>query len=130
MAKFSSKSLNKLTGVDSRLVTLAYEIVTNHHDCSVVYGLRTIEEQKKLVDEGLSKTMNSRHLTGHAIDLVPYPIDWNNEKRFYYFSGMVLAIAKTMNIPIRWGGDWDMDNDLDDQKFMDLVHFEIPRGYE
>ena len=125
MPKFSQSSLSKLEGVDYRLQDLCHRVVLEHHDCSVIYGLRTQSEQARLVQEGLSKTMNSKHLIGKAVDLSPYPIDWNNTKRFYYFAGMVLAIAKDMGIPIRWGGDWDMDNDLDDQKFMDLVHFEI-----
>ena len=67
---------------------------------SVVVGS---EEQAKLVQEGLSKTMNSKHLTGKAVDLAPFPIDWNNTKQFYYFAGMVLAVAKDMGIKIRWG---------------------------
>jgi hypothetical protein len=125
MAKFGKTSLGRLAGVDYRLQDLAHRIVLEHHDCSVIYGLRTHEEQAKLVQAGLSKTMNSKHLVGKAIDLAPYPIDWDDTKRFYYFSGMVLAMAKEMDIPLRWGGDWDMDNDLNDQTFMDLVHFEL-----
>ena len=128
MAKFGRTSLARLEGVDYRLQDLAHRVVLIHHDCSVVYGLRSEAEQAKLVEEGLSKTMDSRHLTGHAIDLAPYPIDWKNIKRFYYFSGIVVAVAREMGIPLRFGGDWDSDNDLDDQTFMDLVHFEIPRG--
>ena len=130
MAKFSKTSLARLEGVDYRLQDLAHRVVMSHHDCTVLYGRRTEAEQAKLVQEGLSRTMNSRHLTGHAIDLAPYPIDWNNKKRFYYFGGIVVAVAKELNIPLRWGGDWDSDDDLDDQKFMDLVHFEIPHGQE
>lgn len=125
MAKFSASSMAKLEGVDYRLQDLCHRVVLELHDCTVVYGLRTQEEQAKLVQEGLSKTMNSKHLTGKAVDLAPFPIDWNNTKQFYYFAGMVLAVAKDMGIKIRWGGDWDMDNDLNDQNFMDLVHFEL-----
>ena len=125
MPKFSQSSLSKLEGVDYRLQDLCHRIVLEHHDCQVIYGLRTQAEQARLVQEGLSRTMNSKHLTGKAVDLAPYPIDWKNTKRFYFFAGMVLAIANDMGIPIRWGGDWDMDNNLDDQTFMDLVHFEI-----
>ena len=130
MAKFSQTSLDRLKGVDHRLQDLCHRIVVKHCDCTVVYGLRTEAEQAKLVQEGLSKTMNSRHLTGHAVDLAPWPIDWKNTKRFYHFGGIVEAVAREMGIPIRWGGDWDGDGDLDDQTFMDLVHFEIPKGSE
>ena len=125
MWKFSKTSLNRLEGVDHRLQDLAFKVVSELHDCSVIYGLRTEAEQQRLVAEGLSKTMNSKHLVGRAIDLSPYPIDWDNTKQFYYFAGMVLGAANALEIKIRWGGDWDMDNDLDDQTFMDLVHFEL-----
>ena len=125
MAQFSSSSLARLEGVDHRLQDLCHRIVLEHHDCTVIYGLRTESEQAELVQKGLSRTMNSKHLTGKAVDLAPYPIDWKNTKRFYYFAGLVLAIAKEMGLKIRWGGDWDSDDDLDDQTFMDLVHFEI-----
>ena len=127
MPHFGKTSLNRLEGVDSRLVAGCVEVVTNHWDCSVIYGVRSKQEQQKLFDEGLSKTLNSRHLTGHAVDLAPYPIDWSDTSRFYYFGGRVMAVARMMNITLRWGGTWDMDYALDDQKFMDLLHFEIPR---
>jgi len=130
--KFSRTSLDRLSEVHSALQDLCFEVL-QHHDCTVIYGKRTVEEQQRLVNEGLSKTMNSKHLeqadgTAHAVDLAPYPIDWNNQKRFYYFAGMMLALAPKYlphGYVLRWGGDWDMDNDLDDQKFMDLVHFEL-----
>lgn len=125
MSVFGKSSLEKLQGVDQRLQDLAHRVVLEHHDCKVIYGLRTEAEQQKLVAEGLSRTMNSKHLTGKAIDIAPYPIDWENTKRFYYFAGMVLAVAQGMGLKIRWGGDWDMDDVLDDQTFMDLVHFEL-----
>ena len=60
-----------------------------------------------------------------AVDVAPYPINWENLKRFYHFAGYVKGVADQLDITIRYGGDWDMDNDLDDQDFMDLVHFEV-----
>jgi peptidoglycan L-alanyl-D-glutamate endopeptidase CwlK len=72
--------------------------------------------------------MDSRHLTGHAVHFIPWPVEWDNTKRFYYFGGYALSRAKILNIPIRWGGDWDRDHDLDDQQFFDLIHFEIPKS--
>ena len=126
---FSLQSLSSLQGVDIRLQDLAFKVL-QIHDCKVTEGLRTEAQQRIYVAKGASKTMNSRHLTGHAIDMYPYPIDWNNFKRFYYFAGLVMATAYWMDVPIRWGGDWDGDNDLDDQNFNDLGHFEIPRGSE
>lgn len=125
MASFSKKSREQLEGVDYRLQDLAYRVVLDHHDCAVISGKRTEVEQRELVEAGKSKTMNSKHLIGKAIDLAPYPIDWEDTKRFYYFAGMVMALAKEMEIPLRWGGDWDSDDDLSDQTFDDLVHFEL-----
>lgn len=128
---FSKQSLERMRGVDKRLQDLAFKVI-QLHDCQILEhgGLRTEAEQQRLVAEGRSWTMNSRHLTGHAIDIAPYPIDWENKKRFYYFAGMVKYAAHTLGIPLRWGGDWDRDDDLDDQRRFDLVHFEIPIGLE
>lgn len=133
MPSFSATSNRKLEGINIHLQDLCRRVVTMHHDCTVIYGLRTPEEQKRLFDAGLSKTMNSKHLTGKAVDIAPYPIDWDNTKRFYFFAGIMLATWAEMkeeghvpsSLGLRWGGDWDMDNDLDDQTFMDLVHFEV-----
>jgi len=127
MASFGQSSLKRLDGVSHKLQDLAYRVVLEHHDCTILPlgGKRTQEEQLKLVATGKSKTMNSKHLEGLAIDLAPYPIDWNNTKRFYYFAGIVMAVAREMDLKIRWGGDWDRDDDLDDQSFNDLVHFEL-----
>lgn len=60
-----------------------------------------------------------------AVDVAPWPIDWNDKNRFYHFAGRVQGIAQMFNIKIRWGGDWDSDNDLKDQNFYDLPHFEL-----
>lgn len=124
MAVLSKISLSRLEGVDYRLQDLCHRLIAMW-DFTVVYGLRTQSEQAELVARGLSKTMNSKHLTGKAVDLAPYPIDWNDTKRFYYFAGMVMALAAEMGIKLRWGGNWDMDYDLNDNTFMDLVHFEL-----
>ena len=124
MPVLSKTSLGRLEGVDYRLQDLCHKLIS-YWDFSVVYGLRTESEQAKLVAQGLSKTMNSKHLTGKAVDLAPYPIDWNDTKRFYYFAGLVMGVASEMGIKLRWGGNWDMDYDLNDNNFMDLVHFEL-----
>ena len=129
MPSFSKKSLERLEGVDKRLQDLAFAVV-QFRDCTIAYGVRTEEEQRQIVAVGASKTMDSRHLTGHAIDIYPYPINWKHANDFYVFAGIMLDRANVMGIPIRWGGDWDMDWDLYDQNFNDLGHFEIPRGME
>lgn len=128
MNKWSNTSKERLEQCDERLQALA-EAVLQIHDCSVLTGHRSENAQNQAYVEGYSSIQwpNSKHnkLPSLAIDLAPFPIDWENTKRFYYFAGIVMGVAKQMNLPIRWGGDWDMDNDLDDSNFLDLVHFEI-----
>lgn len=130
--KFSSISLKRLAGVHPHLRKLCYELL-KFHDLTVVYGVRTLEEQKELYDRGLSKTMRSMHLKqpdgwSWAVDLAPYPIDWKDTKRFYWVAGMMRVIAEEL-LPegwsLRWGGNWDGDEDLNDQSFMDLGHYEL-----
>jgi len=128
MNKWSNTSKERLEQCDERLQALA-EAVLQIHDCSVLTGHRSENAQNQAYVEGYSTIQwpYSKHnkLPSLAIDLAPFPIDWKNTKRFYYFAGIVMGAAKQMNLPIRWGGDWDMDNDLDDSNFLDLVHFEI-----
>jgi len=133
MAKFGKKSMERLEGVHPRLVDWAFRVVTAF-DCTVIYGVRTEEEQRHMVSIGASKTMKSYHLVqdtgwGHAIDLAPYPIDWNDLRSFWVLGGVGIAIASEMGIPITWGRDWDGDRDWDDQSFDDYVHFQVPRDY-
>lgn len=99
----------------------------------IIEGRRTKQRQRELVLAGKSKTMDSKHITDEdglsdAVDAAPInpegEIDWNNSKAFYAFGERVLAVARSMGITLRFGGDWDMDGDYLDQKFNDLVHFE------
>ena len=60
-----------------------------------------------------------------ACDVVPYPIDWNDRERFHLFAGFVLGIANQMGIELRWGGDWNRNWEVDDNKFDDFPHFEL-----
>lgn len=132
--KFGTDSKQRLEKVHPLLQRLCYALLA-YQDIKITYGDRTIQEQADLVRRGLSKTMDSMHLIqddgfAHAVDIAPYPIDWNNTKRFYYMAGMMEVLGKIM-LPsdwyLRWGGNWDCDEDLDDQTFMDLGHFEIRR---
>jgi peptidoglycan L-alanyl-D-glutamate endopeptidase CwlK len=60
-----------------------------------------------------------------GIDVVPYPIDWRDTARFCYFAGYVKGIAQNLGIKIRWGGDWDSDWQVKDNRFNDLAHWEL-----
>jgi peptidoglycan L-alanyl-D-glutamate endopeptidase CwlK len=60
-----------------------------------------------------------------AVDIAPYPIDWADDERFYFLAGIIKAASHQVGVKVRWGGDWDSDDDFHDQTFMDLGHFEI-----
>ena len=128
MPKFGNTSIARLRECDPLLQRLFLEVV-KEYDCSVLVGHRTRIEQIHAFEKGNSrlKWPDSKHnkIPSKAVDVSPYPIDWQDSKRFYHFGGFVKGLALGMGIPIRWGGDWDSDYDLNDQTFMDLVHFEL-----
>ncbi len=124
MPKFGKRSKERLRGVDARLVSVLNELV-KIMDVTIIEGLRSEQRQEKLLKEGSTKTKFSKHITGKAVDLAPYPIDWNDRDRFHYMGGMIRGIAKQLNVPVRWGGDWDSDGETKDNRFDDLVHVEI-----
>ena len=128
MPRFSTKSRSKLHTCDNRLVDLFNEVVKGF-DCTIIEGHRGKKAQNEAFNKGNSKVRfpNGKHNQSPsvAVDVAPYPIDWSDRDRFHYFSGYVLGIASQMGLKIRWGGDWDMDTKTKDNKFDDLVHFEI-----
>tara|TARA_Y100000310_G_C20381825_1_gene668510 strand:+ start:309 stop:659 length:351 start_codon:yes stop_codon:yes gene_type:complete len=103
--------------------------VIKYVDCSVLEGHRNEERQNKLCDEGKSKVRypKGRHNSdpSSAVDVTPYPVDWSDRERQTLFAGFVLGIAKSMDIELRWGGDWDRDFKVVDNRFDDFPHFEI-----
>ena len=126
MPTFSAKSLAHLETCHP-LLQQVFQVVIAHIDCTVLEGRRTIEQQAENVRKGVSQTMDSKHLhdPSLAVDVAPYPIDWQNRERFVYFGGMVLGVAAVLGVTLRWGGDWNRNHDLKDQRFMDLPHFEL-----
>lgn len=128
MPIFFERSVTKLRTCDPLLVKLFLDVVGDF-DCTVLCGHRGQLEQDELYYRGLSKLQfpSSRHNAkpSKAVDVAPYPINWNDKERFYYFAGFVKGRASVINLPIRWGGDWDDDTDLKDQTFIDLCHFEL-----
>lgn len=111
MYKLSNKSLEKLKGVHPKLVQVVKRAIEiTDKDFSVTYGIRTKEAQHKLVLSGKSQTLNSKHLVqsdgyGHAVDLAPYPLNWDLDS-FYPIAEAMQKASKELNIPIRWGGAW------------------------
>ena len=128
MPRFGSRSKKRLATCDDRLQDLFKEVV-KHFDCSVIQGHRGKADQNKAFDEGRSKLRypdgNHNASPSKAVDVAPYPIDWSDRDRFHYFGGFVLGIASQMGLKIRWGGDWDRDTQVKDNKFDDLPQFEI-----
>jgi len=134
MPKFSNRSKTRLESCHPDLVRLFNEVV-RHYDCTVLEGQRTLDRQKELVRQGKSKTLKSKHLVeplSHAVDVVPYPIEWNRrgQERMRHFAGFVFGVAAQIGVNLRWGGDWDGDvwakaDGLRDQNFMDLPHYEL-----
>ena len=128
MPQFGNASRRRLQTCDARLRRV-FEEVVKHCDCTVLCGHRGQEEQDKAYEEGRSKVRwpNGKHNSNpsRAIDVAPYPIDWENLDRFYYFSGYVMNEARHQGVKLRWGGDWDSDTEVSDNSFNDLVHFEL-----
>jgi|TARA_Y100000033_G_C2667385_1_gene72593 hypothetical protein len=124
MYKFGKRSRDRLKGVDSRLVNVLNELI-KIMDVTVIEGLRSAERQKELLAKGATKVKYSKHMEGKAVDIAPYPIDWDDRERFHYMGGMIRGIAKALNLNVRWGGDWDSDGEIKDNNFDDLVHIEI-----
>lgn len=136
MPQFGTASRERLDTCDPRLVQIM-ERVVEHYDITVLEGRRSWSRQRELLRQGKTKVGpgESKHnpptdgdvdWLSKAVDVAPYPIDWQDSKRFVYLAGMVMGIAAELGIKIRWGGNWDMDQTiLDDQNFDDLPHFEI-----
>lgn len=126
---FSRRSEDNLQGVHPDLVKVVRLALTlSKRDFSVIEGVRTKARQQQLFKQGATKTLNSRHLTGHAIDIVPYPLDWQAVSAFGELAKAMFAAATQLNIPIRWGGDWNRNGRSDDETFYDGPHFELLRA--
>ncbi|NIA28350.1 MAG: M15 family peptidase [Actinobacteria bacterium] len=131
MPKFGNESRKNLATAHPDL-QLLFNAVVRDFDCSVLCGHRTQAEQDGAYRNKHSKLKfpNSKHnrQPSMAADVVPYPINWENMNRFYFFGGYVKKTAEMLGIKIRWGGDWDSDTLTDDQAFMDLPHFQLEKS--
>ena len=114
-----ARSERNLKGVHPDLVRVVRR-AAKKADFIVTEGLRTVARQKQLVAAGASKTMNSRHITGHAIDvaaLVGGKVRWD-WPLYAKLAKAMKAAAKAEKVPIEWGGDWT--------SFKDGPHFQLP----
>lgn len=124
--QFSQSSKDKLRGVHPDLVkVVSLALSISEVDFKVIEGVRTQERQAYLFKTHATKTMQSRHLTGHAIDIVPLPVVWNNLAAFGTVAKAMFKASEQLKIPIRWGGDWNRNGRSDDEKFYDGPHFEL-----
>ena len=128
MPHFGQKSRERLATCHEDLQKVFNEVI-KVVDCSVLEGHRDERRQEQLFSEGKTKVHYpmGRHNSkpSRAVDVVPYPVDWKDRERFHLFSGFVLGVASGMGITLRWGGDWNMNFEVDDNKFDDFPHFEL-----
>lgn len=119
--RFGVRSLFRLKGIhpDLRKV-MDRAIATTHIDFTILEGKRTLEQQKKYMKMGATRTMRSRHLTGHAVDiaaLIDGKVRWD-WPLYNELSKIVKQAAKDVCVPLEWGGDW--------KTFKDGPHFQLP----
>lgn len=138
MFKFSKRSINNLATADKKLQLLFSEVI-KEIDCTVIYGHRTPDEQFELFKKGRERvdgwwtvtdkskvvtnldgtTKKSKHnyYPSKAVDVVPYPLDWNDIDSFKQLASVVKDKALELGIDVEWGGDW--------KSFKDYPHWQI-----
>jgi peptidoglycan L-alanyl-D-glutamate endopeptidase CwlK len=112
--------MKKLEGVHPDLVRVVQRLIDDGVQFRVIEGVRSLERQRALFAAGASKTMKSRHLTGHAVDLAPVvgrQVRWD-WPLFDTLAVAVKAAAKAENVPLEWGGNWT--------SFRDGPHWQLP----
>lgn len=133
------RSLSRLEGVHPDLVRVVKKAAAlSSLDFTVLEGLRTVERQKQLMKQGATRTMNSRHITGHAVDLAPMiggtvRWDWS---LYLQLAEVMRSASVSENVPIRWGGTWKLLSAINgpitakvlSRSFPDGPHFELPRA--
>ena len=128
MPHFGKSSKKRQSTCDSKLQEIFNEVI-KHVDCSVLEGHREKDRQNKLFEEGKTKVKypDGRHnrQPSSAVDVTPYPVDWKDRERQTLFAGFVIGVASQMGINLRWGGDWDQDFQVVDNRFDDFPHFEL-----
>lgn len=115
------RSLSRLEGVHPDLVRVVKKAAAmSSLDFTVLEGLRTYARQKQLKENGATRTMNSRHLTGHAVDLAPMiggKVSWD-WPLYHRLAKIIKEAAVNENVPIEWGGNW--------RTFKDGPHWQLP----
>lgn len=127
MYKFGKTSLERINNpkFHPKLKQLLLEAIkTSPIDFTVIETVRTVEQQKKNVAKGVSKTMRSRHIPEtnkshlcEAFDIAPYPLNWQDTKRFDELGKHILVTANKLNIKLTWGKNW--------KTLVDYPHWEL-----
>ena len=129
--KLGKKSRERLIGVHPDLIRVVERAIElTEVDFTVLEGVRSKSRQEKLVASGASQTMNSRHLTGHAVDLgalVAGQVRWD-WGLYLRIAGAVRIASLELGIPIRWGGMWGLLSDLRGDITADVLHKRFPDG--
>ena len=128
MAKFSKISLARLQTCHGHLQELCHAVV-EHFDFTILCGYRGEEEQEQAFREGKSTKHfpHSKHNTNPslAVDVAPYPVDWNDPARFARLFGHFERVAAQRGLHIRWGGDWNENTRTKDERLVDMPHVEL-----
>lgn len=134
MPVFSDQSKERLATCHEDLQVLMREVIS-HMDVIVLEGHRSKARQERMVREGKSRLHwpRSKHNArpSEAVDVAPYPVDWSNLRRFDYMGGLIEGIATRLHEEgkidhmVKWGGDWDQDDDPSDEDFYDGLHVEL-----
>ena len=121
MYRWSQRSYARLAGVRPELIAVATRaLALSELDLVVLEGVRSAQRQRELLASGASRTLNSRHLTGHAVDLAPWvdgEVRWD-WPLYEILSHAVKRAASELAVPIEWGGDWE--------RFRDGPHWQLP----
>ena len=127
--KLTAGSISKLSTCHRDLQRLVKELAEDGVALQVLCGHRDKVTQERAYMEGKSKLRwpRSKHnaYPSRAVDLAPFPIDWNDKPGFLLLQAKVMAKAQELGITLRWGGDWDRDGRLMETGEWDLVHFEL-----
>jgi len=128
MPQFGNTSRARLETCHQDLQTI-FNYLIKSFDCTIICGYRDKKAQNKAYDDGFSKVRfpNSKHNISPsiAVDVIPWPIEWENTKRMKYFAGYVMGIAKVLGYELVSGLDWDNDTILKDHTFKDHPHFQL-----
>lgn len=128
MPTFGKTSIANLATCHPDLQRLANEVI-KHVDHSITCGHRGQADQDKAFSEGKSKLKfpNGEHnkLPSNAIDVAPYPLNWNDAEAFTLLAGVYFGVAAMMRIKIRLGADWDGDFNILEHSFKDRPHIEL-----